>query len=309
MQGFGRYRHVAFGLSWDSTIHLTQFAEAADSNAAPDIHVRLCAGTPPKREALASWGRSEIFVDGFRFHADDFAVFDFYNTEDRLDTFPGPKWVGEMPSFFYGVVAAAILALRGAIPIHGSAVALDGRAVLICGRSGLGKSSITSHLIKQGGKLISDDLSVLSFDEQRVATLSAGRTNIRLGTPAVAAISTPDVFSKKVGVNLLGKSLMEMSMVSSADKFVLTSIVFLGSELDDSATELPPFDNSKKLIANLFRPGLMRKLPAQLERVKTLMTLTANIRFLNVLSTPPLDSQKVEMMAAQIYEFHRHGKQ
>lgn len=41
--------------------------------------------------------------------------------------------------------------------VHASAVALDGRAVLICGRSGTGKSDLALRLIDRGAALVSDD--------------------------------------------------------------------------------------------------------------------------------------------------------
>jgi serine kinase of HPr protein (carbohydrate metabolism regulator) len=41
--------------------------------------------------------------------------------------------------------------------VHASAVSIDGRAVLIGGRSGTGKSDLALRLIDRGGVLISDD--------------------------------------------------------------------------------------------------------------------------------------------------------
>ncbi|MBA4490272.1 HPr kinase/phosphorylase [Paracoccus sp. S1E-3] len=45
--------------------------------------------------------------------------------------------------------------------IHASAVALDGRGVLILGPSGAGKSSLALQLIGQGAQLVGDDWIVL----------------------------------------------------------------------------------------------------------------------------------------------------
>lgn len=41
--------------------------------------------------------------------------------------------------------------------IHASTVAIGGRAVLICGQSGAGKSDLALRLIDRGGTLVSDD--------------------------------------------------------------------------------------------------------------------------------------------------------
>jgi serine kinase of HPr protein (carbohydrate metabolism regulator) len=45
--------------------------------------------------------------------------------------------------------------------LHGSCVAKDGRAVLICGRSGSGKSDLALRLIDRGFTLVSDDQTVV----------------------------------------------------------------------------------------------------------------------------------------------------
>ncbi|MBM3533578.1 MAG: serine/threonine protein kinase [Alphaproteobacteria bacterium] len=46
--------------------------------------------------------------------------------------------------------------------VHGTAVALDGRAVLILGSSGSGKSDLALRLIEAGWTLVADDRVVLS---------------------------------------------------------------------------------------------------------------------------------------------------
>jgi serine kinase of HPr protein (carbohydrate metabolism regulator) len=45
--------------------------------------------------------------------------------------------------------------------LHVSCVAKDGRAILIAGRSGAGKSDLALRLIDRGAKLVSDDYTVL----------------------------------------------------------------------------------------------------------------------------------------------------
>ncbi len=49
--------------------------------------------------------------------------------------------------------------------VHASAVALAGRAVLICGASGSGKSALALELISRGCGLIADDRTVLRLQD------------------------------------------------------------------------------------------------------------------------------------------------
>jgi serine kinase of HPr protein (carbohydrate metabolism regulator) len=67
--------------------------------------------------------------------------------------------------------------------LHASCVAIDGRAVLIEGPSGSGKSDLALRLIDQGAKLVSDDYTVLIRERDRLyaqppATI-AGKIEVR----------------------------------------------------------------------------------------------------------------------------------
>ena len=52
--------------------------------------------------------------------------------------------------------------------LHASTVAVDGRAVLICGPSGSGKSDLALRLLDRGFTLVSDDRTVLRKQGDRV---------------------------------------------------------------------------------------------------------------------------------------------
>jgi serine kinase of HPr protein (carbohydrate metabolism regulator) len=52
------------------------------------------------------------------------------------------------------------MAIISSETLHASCVAIDGRAVLIEGRSGEGKSDLALRLIDRGGMLVSDDYTI-----------------------------------------------------------------------------------------------------------------------------------------------------
>ena len=59
--------------------------------------------------------------------------------------------------------------------VHASTVALDGRAVLITGLSGSGKSDLALRLLERGFTLVSDDQTMVKRDGNRLVA-SAPRT-------------------------------------------------------------------------------------------------------------------------------------
>jgi serine kinase of HPr protein (carbohydrate metabolism regulator) len=67
--------------------------------------------------------------------------------------------------------------------VHGSTVARDGRAVLITGPSGSGKSDLALRLLDRGFTLVSDDQTVVKKDGNRLLASApptiAGKLEIR----------------------------------------------------------------------------------------------------------------------------------
>ena len=80
--------------------------------------------------------------------------------------------------------------------LHASCVAMDGRAVLIEGRSGSGKSDLALRLIDRGAFLVSDDQVIVLRDGARVLATPpetiAGRLEVR-GVGIVALPAERDV--------------------------------------------------------------------------------------------------------------------
>jgi serine kinase of HPr protein (carbohydrate metabolism regulator) len=67
--------------------------------------------------------------------------------------------------------------------LHASTVALDGRAVLISGPSGSGKSDLALRLLDRGFSLVSDDQTIVKRDGDRLVATApptiAGKLEIR----------------------------------------------------------------------------------------------------------------------------------
>ncbi len=68
---------------------------------------------------------------------------------------------------FYGLLFPALLAAerRGRFPLHAGAVARDGRALVLSGLPGCGKSTVAAALERRGWTLASDNLVTVSAEE------------------------------------------------------------------------------------------------------------------------------------------------
>ena len=80
--------------------------------------------------------------------------------------------------------------------LHASTVAIDGRAVLISGPSGSGKSDLALRLLDRGFKLVSDDHTILRREGAKLIASAPetirGKLEIR-GVGIVEMDSVPDV--------------------------------------------------------------------------------------------------------------------
>jgi HPr Serine kinase C-terminal domain len=77
---------------------------------------------------------------------------------------PAPGIDGtEVAIFLIGTVFGILLHQRGEIVLHASAVRVAGKAVLFCGASGTGKSTLAAALAQRGFPLMADDLCAISL--------------------------------------------------------------------------------------------------------------------------------------------------
>jgi hypothetical protein len=60
--------------------------------------------------------------------------------------------------YLLGSCLGSVLLQRGVLPLHGSAVAIDGKAYAFVGESGAGKSTLATAFMQYGHSLISDDV-------------------------------------------------------------------------------------------------------------------------------------------------------
>ena len=269
----------AFGLSWGSDHPLSEFG-AINFPGPYDVTVERADEVRP-RPGGRPVNNGEVFTDGARFRFGE-AVFDTYGTDRVSWSSPDSDVV---PAAFYGTVAAILLAWRGFVPLHGSAVELDGQAVLIAGPSGAGKSTLCASLVRNGGRLISDDLSVLTLTPGgRLPVLLPGRRAIRLAT----------------GAGSRTKALHEAPRIDADHGVALAAMVLLQS----SVVRTGPIEATNLLRKQMFRPRWMQALPYVKQRETTIFSAAQQIAIFDAPSAtdrPDLSTEeKTAMVLARL---------
>jgi len=76
--------------------------------------------------------------------------------------------------YMNGSVYGAILHQRKIIPLHGSCFIYGGKGIMVCGESGVGKSSLTAAFCLEGSEFLTDDVTpiVINNSKPYILTLS-----------------------------------------------------------------------------------------------------------------------------------------
>ena len=264
------YRARGFGLDWAADVPLDRFDPGGDPAAPADFSLVRIDFLPP-RHVIARKGRGEIYADGFRFAWTNVATFEADNA-GQLRYLPGDGWRGILPDAFYSTVAALAVAGLGLLPLHASAIELDGRAYLFAGKGGAGKSTLTAELLAEGAHLLGDDLSVLSPPQGTSGfTVARGRPAMRLH-PATAALLN-GAACEPVPEDVRGKLLVRPVQRAADQAFPLAGIFLLG----EAPGAVAPAEAMRLLPPHLFRPKWLSASPGHGERSARLIELAGKV--------------------------------
>jgi hypothetical protein len=286
------HRATAFGLRWESELALTSFTAAAECDGPAEVVVRVVHALADRGEVAWTGKAALYFADGVRFGTGGGTLFDVI-APGCIDVCPGADWQGGLPAHFYSTVAALLLALRGYLPIHGSALEIDGRAVLLCGQAGAGKSTLAANLVALGARLISDDLSVLVAGE--TPKLLAGRPSIRLHADTAAWLASRGKV-QDVMPSYDHKIVVRPARVPAHSEYPLQRIILL----DRQDTELPPALGALAFCAQMFRPKMMRRLAGSKMRLAALAATASKIGVSRVLALHRYDADIAMQRALRI---------
>lgn len=154
------YNYFAFGLNIKSQLVLPELARGVGETS----DVRIKYGDIPKRvESIIE--ETDYYQAGnneFIFRVEGVATFYVANGEQIIVKICNSANSSMVRLFLLGTVMGILLMQRDTLPIHGSAVDINGCGVLFTGISGVGKSTIAAALCKQGYLLLADDVSVLT---------------------------------------------------------------------------------------------------------------------------------------------------
>jgi len=179
-----KHFYFAYGLCISSELCLPELPLA---NRPVDVEITL--GKLDRSHVSCSNDRSGFYVIGpciYRYYKNvgAFKIDGGHN----IVVDPDPE-VDEriLRSFLLGNIMCAMLHQRGLLALHGSAIAIDGKAVAFLGQSGSGKSSIAISFMKKGCTGMADDL------------VAVGVSNLPMVFPAFPQFKLPQDVAESLG--------------------------------------------------------------------------------------------------------------
>ncbi|MDQ8202800.1 hypothetical protein [Pelagicoccus sp. SDUM812003] len=157
-QSGDRFRYHCCGLAIESDFALPELGNEQTFSHAPDL-VFLGASVPDRLERpLLKRPRFEACPGKLLGRIESAGRFLVDGPNTIKVELERPDAIADLTSYLLGVGLATVLSLRGIVPLHASAVEVDGAVVAFAGDSGSGKSTISSYFETIGHPIVSDDL-------------------------------------------------------------------------------------------------------------------------------------------------------
>ena len=157
--------YKAFGLTINSAIPLPELIPINERLEYEEVIISYGDLTALRNTYLKENRYFYVTKDLCSFHIPGVAIFSISKGEEIIVSPYENANSDQIRLYVLGTCMGAILMQRKILPLHGSAILIDGKAYAIVGHSGAGKSTLASAFIQKGALLLSDDVIPIIFTE------------------------------------------------------------------------------------------------------------------------------------------------
>lgn len=178
------YYYLISGLTVASEIKLRGVITAS---AQRDPQVTIRFGSVPERLPDARYSSPNLQVAGNSLLLRSPNVAHFLLRDGReitCEPVPGGN-ARDLPLYVLGPALGILLHQRGLIVLHASAVEIGGKAVLFCGQSGAGKSTMAAALVKRGFRLVSEDICAITVSDSKTPVVQPDGKQLKLWAQSI----------------------------------------------------------------------------------------------------------------------------
>lgn len=184
--------------------------------------------------------------------------------------------------FLNGSVLGSVLLQKKILAFHGSSFRYKEHGVIICGRAGAGKSSVTAAFCQNEAQFITDDITPISIAEEQVY-INALKTEIKLWDDALEQLNLSSENLKKIRPTL--NKFYYPCKHSSEFNSVLHIIILLETHNMDefSVSELIGIGKFNALKNQVYRKIYLKGMPQTEQHLcRQLLNLGPKIKVLQI---------------------------
>lgn len=178
-------KYFSCGLTIESELELPELLSISDNKKLPDIHIRV--GSISDELYLKDKEKKchEVDQDTYYFYVGDTGRYLISQGRDILvETFPGASELN-IRLFLLGSAFGILLHQREVLPLHASAINVNGKAAAFVGDSGAGKSTTIAFLHRAGYEVLGDDICPVFLNKHRVPLAWTSFPRIKLWSDAL----------------------------------------------------------------------------------------------------------------------------
>ena len=273
--------YQAFGLNMESEV---PFLDMPTVPGPADIVIRY-GSVPDEIPGAKSKGvRYQASPGEFLLQVDGIAR--YYVTQGtaiQIERAPGAA-DEEVVLFLMGSAMGALLHQRHILPLHASAVAVDGDAVLFLGTSSVGKSTLAAGLQKRRHPLLADDVCAVTADGDGEAKVIPGFPRLKLWADALEKLEADAAGLKRVRLARDFKKYFVPFDGESSTHAAIRSIFVLGTTNTDrfEIVELKGTEKLGPIIRNTYRPRFLEGLGGKEDHFRQCSAVVAAATVLRV---------------------------
>ena len=190
--------YIISGLQVSSEFELAGAIPEVSQAAVTDVSIRRGPVPTGLDRATASGPTWEMAGEIFLLRVPRLARFLITaGREILVETEPGISG-HEVAVFVLGTAFGVLLHQRGALVLHGTAVAKDGHAIAICGPNGAGKSTLAAALCRSGCAFVTDDICVVGQDANRRPMVLPDGRHLKLWKESIDRLNLAELCGEAV---------------------------------------------------------------------------------------------------------------
>ncbi|OPX87437.1 MAG: hypothetical protein A4E53_02481 [Pelotomaculum sp. PtaB.Bin104] len=197
------YRYKIFDLHIASDLLLPELLTAIDTPDTPDVCISFGKVPVDITIAVKKTESCQIAKNQFLFRVPGVGC--YYVTNGNCIIVEPSDQAKEVfvRLFLLGTAFGALLMQRGILPIHGSAMVINGRCVIFTGVSGAGKSTLLAAFRKRGYSFLTDDVAAVTVDADGVAWVHSSYPQQKLwrDSAETMGVDTASLTPFYIGVN------------------------------------------------------------------------------------------------------------